>query len=56
MTITSSGLWCDLCRKPILDGPWWHCSIEGKMGSHSCDNCKKEREKVKIGPEIKDAE
>jgi hypothetical protein len=38
-----SGLWCDICFEPIVEGDWWHCAINGKPG-HSCDKCKKEIE------------
>lgn len=42
MSIRPSGLWCDLCNKPILDGDYWECSINGKAG-HACDKCRSER-------------
>jgi len=45
MSYRPSGIWCDLCRKPILDDPWWHCEINGKANCHSCDKCKKFQEK-----------
>lgn len=41
MSFRSSGIWCDLCKGPILDGPYWDISINGKKG-HSCDKCKEE--------------
>lgn len=44
MSLKSSGLWCDLCRKPILDDPYWNIGINGKPG-HSCEKCKLEHEK-----------
>lgn len=41
MSIKKSGLWCDLCRSPILDMPYWNISLNGKKGNyHSCNNCK----------------
>lgn len=50
--IKPSGLWCDLCRKPILDDPYWNISFkdlgfETKRG-HACDSCKKEHDKKKL--------
>jgi hypothetical protein len=42
MTLKSSGLWCDICRKPILDNPYWDCRINGKDGCHACYKCKKQ--------------
>lgn len=44
MAHLKSGLWCDLCRKPILLGDWWHIRVEGKEG-HACQKCKDEYEK-----------
>lgn len=46
MSIKPSGLWCDLCKKPIWDDPWWHIRVNGKEG-HSCDSCKNLYEKDK---------
>lgn len=43
MSHKPSGLWCDLCKKPIFHDPYWHCAINGKPG-HSCDKCKTEWE------------
>jgi len=41
--LLSSGLWCDLCRKPIF-GDWWNISIKRMNGDnykgHSCKECK----------------
>lgn len=44
MTVRKSGLWCDLCNKPILSEPYWNCSINGKRDCHSCDDCKNKLE------------
>lgn len=38
MSIKSSGMWCDLCGKPILSGDWWNIGISGKRG-HACEKC-----------------
>ena len=43
MSIFKSGMWCDLCRKPILSGEWWHIRVNGKEG-HACAKCKTEYE------------
>lgn len=48
MSIKKSGLWCDLCSKPIFHDPYWNISLNGKLGNfHSCDKCKKECDKGK---------
>jgi hypothetical protein len=51
MSLLPSGLWCDLCGKPIIEGAWWHCSVGGKPG-HACEKCKEEwsqkREQAKV--------
>jgi ribosome-binding protein aMBF1 (putative translation factor) len=47
MTIRKSGLWCDICNKPILRGEWWNALINGSHG-HSCQECKDRYEKVKF--------
>ncbi len=52
MSILSSGLWCDICRKPILDGDYWECTVNGKRG-HGCKKCKDE---IEAGPKIPIAE
>lgn len=40
MTLKSSGLWCDLCNKPLLSDPvYWDCTINGKANCHSCNPC-----------------
>lgn len=39
MSHLKSGLWCDLCKKPILDGEYWHIKVQNKDG-HSCEKCK----------------
>lgn len=43
MTIKPSGLWCDLCIKPILDMPYWNITLgigEDQVWGHSCKKCK----------------
>ncbi len=41
MTHKASGLWCDLCGKPLMgDEPYWHCTVNGKPNCHSCEKCK----------------
>lgn len=53
MSILKSGLWCDLCKKPILDKPYWNISLNGKRNNyHSCDKCKKEREEIKTNESL----
>lgn len=47
MTIKQSGMWCDLCIKPILSGGYWEIGISGKPG-HSCDECKEKYEREMI--------
>ena len=48
MSHKPSGLWCDLCGKPILRGEWWHIRVQGTEG-HACAKCEetyhKERER-----------
>ena len=46
--IKPSGLWCDLCKKPILFGDWWHIGINRKQG-HSCQKCKEKYEQTNEG-------
>lgn len=47
--IKTSGMWCDLCQKPILSGYWWHIGINGREG-HCHEECKQEyqREAIKF--------
>lgn len=53
MSLKSSGLWCDLCRKPILFGDYWcigwYTDGKNKEG-HACQKCKDEYEKKKPEP------
>jgi len=43
MSHKPSGLWCDLCSKPILQDPYYFIKVKGKDG-HSCGECKKRYE------------
>ena len=47
MSHKPSGLWCDLCGNPILDGYWWHIGINGKDG-HCHEECKQEYQRKQI--------
>lgn len=51
MSLRSSGLWCDLCGKPIFHDPYWDISFKRMNGDnkkgHSCNKCKIENEKKK---------
>lgn len=49
MSHKMSGLWCDLCGKPILSGEWWHIMVNGRDG-HSCEKCKLEYDKAPPQP------
>lgn len=55
MSLKSSGLWCDLCGKPILTGEYWDIGVtnnktgEFKKG-HSCNKCQKEWQKQEPTP------
>jgi len=45
MTLKSSGLWCDLCDRPLLgDEEYWDCEILGKKNCHACLQCKNEHD------------
>jgi len=55
MSLLSSGLWCDLCQKPIIDDPYWHIAVQNKKG-YSCDKCKKEIENHGTDKEIEEKE
>lgn len=50
MSHKPSGLWCDLCLKPILSGHWWHIGVNGKPG-HCHDDCKRAYQKNQIQSE-----
>lgn len=47
MAHLKSGLWCDLCGKPIISGKWWHIGIDGKPG-HCHQECKQKYEQAQI--------
>ena len=47
MSHKSSGLWCDLCGKPILSGHWWHIGIGDKPG-HCHEDCKQEYQRKQV--------
>lgn len=53
MTIKSSGLWCDICVKPILDDPYWNISINGASG-HACKECQEKYDKRNPSPQVKE--
>ncbi len=44
MSVRASGLWCDLCNKPILDDPYYNITINKKDGFHSCGKCKEKHD------------
>lgn len=49
MTIKKSGLWCDLCGKPLFgDDEYWDCSVAGKPNCHACKECKDKYETKEI--------
>lgn len=54
MSILKSGMWCDLCGKPILEGEWWNIGIKRENGDtqngHSCGACKLKHEREKTRP------
>ena len=46
VSIKSSGLWCNLCNKPILDPPYWDIGISITLNGtkltkpgHACKAC-----------------
>ena len=44
MSIRKSGLWCDLCNKPILLSEYWHITLGPKRWpGHSCEGCFKKQ-------------
>ena len=48
MTIKSSGLWCDMCNKPLFGNEeYWHCTVNGEVDCHACKKCKEEYEASK---------
>lgn len=47
MSHKQSGLWCDLCGKPILSGHWWHIGVSGKPG-HCHEECKQAYQRAQI--------
>lgn len=45
MTLRKSGLWCDICGKPLMGNEeYWNCSINGKDNCHACKACKEKIE------------
>ena len=54
MVILKSGMYCDLCRKPIFHKPYWNIGIttnvngeDKKTKGRSCKDCKDKHDKIK---------